>query len=76
MEQSWECRNMSELADFAQWLKGSAGTVGYDAFTEPAIRLEQATKGELNEHSAEIIAHIRCLADAIVLPENTAHTQK
>ena len=74
MEQSWECRNMAELADLAQWLKGAAGTVGYDAFTEPAIRLEQATKSESNEHSAELIARIRCLADAIVLPEHTDHT--
>ena len=36
--------NYSELIDLAQWLKGSAGTVGFDDFTEPAIELENAAR--------------------------------
>jgi PAS domain S-box-containing protein len=37
-------RNHQELAALAHWLKGAGGTVGFDAFTAPALRLEDAAK--------------------------------
>jgi len=33
--------DLAEIATFAHWLAGAAGTVGYDAFTAPARELEQ-----------------------------------
>jgi HPt (histidine-containing phosphotransfer) domain-containing protein len=36
----------------AHWLAGAAGTVGYDAFTEPARELEAAAKA-LDSQAAE-----------------------
>jgi HPt (histidine-containing phosphotransfer) domain-containing protein len=36
--------NFDALTEKAHWLKGSAGSVGFDPFTAPAKRLEQASK--------------------------------
>ena len=38
MEQAWQERNYGELANLAHWLKGSGGTVGFDAFTNSSTR--------------------------------------
>nr|WP_283254291.1 PAS domain-containing sensor histidine kinase [Ramlibacter paludis] len=37
--------DLAEVERLAHWLAGAAGTVGYDAFTEPARELEAAAKG-------------------------------
>jgi HPt (histidine-containing phosphotransfer) domain-containing protein len=37
--------DLAEVERLAHWLAGAAGTVGYDAFTEPARELEGAAKG-------------------------------
>ena len=43
------------LADLAHWLKGSAGTVGFDDFTAPAAALEQhARDGGLDQAAAAL----------------------
>ena len=44
MEKALQEDNLEELARLAHWLKGSAGTVGFDSFFEPALELEQAAK--------------------------------
>ena len=75
MEQAWQHRDMSELAVIASWLKGSAGTVGYDDFTEPAVLLEDYARTEQTEQIAQIIEEIRWLADAVVPPEPTENTE-
>jgi PAS domain S-box-containing protein len=41
-EAAAQVRDYAALAALAHWLKGAAGTVGYNDFTEPATRLEQA----------------------------------
>ena len=38
-EHAYTARNFEELAQLAHWLKGAAGTVGYDEF-RPCIRVE------------------------------------
>ena len=43
-ERARKLGNTEEVAAFAHWLAGAGGTVGYDAFTEPARRLEQLAK--------------------------------
>ncbi len=48
-EAAWEKRDAPEIARFGHWLAGAAGTVGYDAFTEPARELEvYALQGDVD----------------------------
>lgn len=42
MQQAINGKDFSELANMAHWLKGSAGSVGFADFTEPATQLEIA----------------------------------
>ncbi len=44
MDKTAESGEFAKLAEQAHWLKGAAGTVGYDDFTEPAVKLELAAK--------------------------------
>ena len=69
METAWENKDMEELETFAHWLKGAAGTLGFDDFTEPATRLEKYTVSVMTEQVGQSVEHIRCLAEAVILPE-------
>jgi len=40
MREAWDTQDLAALADSARWLKGAGGTLGFDAFTEPAKELE------------------------------------
>jgi HPt (histidine-containing phosphotransfer) domain-containing protein len=40
MQAAWQAEDFDSLAKRARWLKGSAGTLGFDVFTEPAEELE------------------------------------
>jgi PAS domain S-box-containing protein len=44
MRKAQQNNEWEALADLAHWLKGSAGSVGYDAYTEPSKLLEEAAK--------------------------------
>ncbi|MEZ5657473.1 MAG: Hpt domain-containing protein [Burkholderiaceae bacterium] len=44
MRQAHDRGDLEEVAGHAHWLKGSAGSVGFDAFTEPSAKLERAAK--------------------------------
>jgi signal transduction histidine kinase/CheY-like chemotaxis protein/HPt (histidine-containing phosphotransfer) domain-containing protein len=63
--------NLEKLADLAHWLKGSAGTVGYDDFTEPAKELEAAANSGDKAQAKAWLSKIVDLQGAIVRPENT-----
>jgi HPt (histidine-containing phosphotransfer) domain-containing protein len=60
------------LAALAHWLKGAAGTVGYDAFTEPAIELEQMAKARAESQIEAAIRRLRQLERRIVAPVGPA----
>ena len=50
MRQALDEGEMQALAELAHWLKGSGGTMGFDAFTAPAAALEAAARtGALDE---------------------------
>ena len=57
-----------QVADLAHWLKGAGGTVGYDAFTEPAARLEQSAKDKLAAEVDATLRELRGLAQRLVVP--------
>ena len=60
------------LADLAHWLKGAGGTVGFDAFTEPAAELESAAHA--NDRAAIVhgVAELRDIANRLATPGSTA----
>ena len=60
--------DLATLAAEAHWLKGSGGMAGFDAFSEPAKRLEQAAKAGRGEEAESILGEIIQLADRIQPP--------
>ncbi|MEN3353177.1 MAG: hypothetical protein V7640_1335, partial [Betaproteobacteria bacterium] len=69
-EHAFSTKNLEELAQLAHWLKGAAGTVGYDDFTEPATRLEEATQNRAIAEVESLIAELRALADRLDIPDD------
>jgi PAS domain S-box-containing protein len=65
----------AELARLAHWLKGAGGSVGYDAFFEPARRLELSAKAADSESAAAELAGLADLAARIVPPPVSAPAQ-
>ncbi len=56
MDDAFGKRDLDEVAHLAHWLKGSAGTVGYDSFTQPAAALENAAlEGNINAIPLKLI---------------------
>ncbi|MGI4846591.1 MAG: response regulator [Janthinobacterium lividum] len=68
MERAWERREMNELSGLAHWLKGAAGTVGYDEFTEPSAELEDCIAAGDEQRIAAALAHLRSLQARIIEP--------
>ncbi len=62
--------DFTEIANLAHWLKGSGGTVGFDAFTEPAAEMETYAKNKNNKHMNTLLEQIRTYASNIVVPGN------
>ena len=74
MERAAAADDFERLAQLAHWLKGSGGTAGFDAFTEPSRQLENlARQGQTSDIPAAL-AQLKALADRIViaLPETAA----
>tara|TARA_Y100000782_G_scaffold9114_1_gene10541 strand:+ start:2275 stop:5232 length:2958 start_codon:yes stop_codon:yes gene_type:complete len=47
-EQASQEQDLMQVAEVAHWLKGSAGSVGFHDFTDPAVQLEQYAKEKNN----------------------------
>ena len=65
IDSAWAARNYAEIADLAHWLKGAAGTVGFDSFTSPAHELEQFAKLEQDEQIEAALALVHDLSRRI-----------
>lgn len=72
MDAAWRANDLAELAALAHWLKGAAGTVGYDAFTEPAAELETWITAQDSAAIAASLRQLRDLQARIVEPEAPA----
>ena len=68
LEEALSTKSYRELAALAHWLKGSAGTVGYDEFTAPAMRLEQAAKAQAEAEVRAAMAELHELAGRLEIP--------
>ncbi len=73
MEQAYNTASWEELARLAHWLAGAGGTIGLEAFTLPAQRLEEQARRQRPEKIGGLLAELRGLARRITLdPEPTA----
>lgn len=66
---SLEKGDFEELADLAHWLKGSAGTIGFHDFTDPAIELECSAKDKNALRAKEWLDAIVLMAKHIELTD-------
>jgi PAS domain S-box-containing protein len=71
MQAALKSQSFVDLSELAHWLKGAAGSVGYDVFTEPAQRLEKAAKTMDSQLASEMLLVVGSLATRLVLPEPT-----
>jgi DNA-binding response OmpR family regulator len=67
MEASCEAGDFDELASQAHWLRGAAGTVGFDVFTGPAGALKLLAKQRKKGEIETSIRELRDLAERIVV---------
>ena len=65
MRQACQDRDFGELAGLAHWLKGSGGTAGFSAFSEPAAELEQKAREADADGVERALAHLEVLAEQI-----------
>jgi HPt (histidine-containing phosphotransfer) domain-containing protein len=61
--------DFAELARLAHWLKGSGATVGFMAFTAPAVELERLAKAEATDEIRAALDVLFDLARRIVVPQ-------
>ncbi|HET8749069.1 MAG TPA: response regulator [Ramlibacter sp.] len=69
---AFESGDLPEVERLAHWLAGAAGTVGYDAFTEPARELEAAAKAGDSETTSGVLQRIARMAAQLEVPEVAA----
>jgi HPt (histidine-containing phosphotransfer) domain-containing protein len=65
---AWKDGNASLVGEIAHWIKGSGGTVGFAAFTEPAATLERFAKQRMTDRFAVPIHEIESLFHRIPAP--------
>jgi len=66
---AFDAGDLPEVERLAHWLAGAAGTVGYDAFTEPAREMEAAAKALDAETTAGVLQRIARMAAQLEVPE-------
>jgi signal transduction histidine kinase/DNA-binding response OmpR family regulator len=68
METALTSGDFLQLAHLAHWLKGAAGTVGFDDFTRPATELEEFAKSSDSQNSRHILKKIKIMVHNIEAP--------
>ena len=64
MDTAWQAGDYQALADLAHWLKGAGGTVGFDEFTVPARRLEEAARANDDDAVKTAFSTLHAVASA------------
>jgi CheY-like chemotaxis protein len=57
---AWNAGDEAEIANIAHWIKGAAGTAGFDEFTQPAARLDGCARHGPGD---QLALHIRQLEE-------------
>jgi HPt (histidine-containing phosphotransfer) domain-containing protein len=73
MNQSLNQNDLQGLALHAHWLKGAGGSVGFDAFFEPARHLEAACHVDDAEQAGHWLRLIAELGQRMVLDAPEVH---
>lgn len=68
MNAALERGDFVQLAELAHWLKGSAGSVGFASFTQPAARLESLAHNEEAEQARHCMLTITEMSRRISVP--------
>jgi PAS domain S-box-containing protein len=74
MQTALTSANLEELSKLAHWLKGSGGSVGFDDFTDPARRLEDAAKAGDIETARKQLNNIAQLSKRLLSPNASSTT--
>jgi CheY-like chemotaxis protein/HPt (histidine-containing phosphotransfer) domain-containing protein len=67
MQTAIEKGELAQLAEFAHWLKGAGGTVGFDCFTAPAASLEVAAKSEQQDGIGASMRELQSLGNRVAV---------
>ena len=70
IESAWQGRELAKVAELAHWLKGSGGTAGFDAFTDPARKLEKMAKEHRLDEIEQAIHELQQLASQVATPSS------
>jgi signal transduction histidine kinase/CheY-like chemotaxis protein/HPt (histidine-containing phosphotransfer) domain-containing protein len=65
LRSAWQADDLALVSEIAHWIKGSAGTVGFAEFTEPAATLERAAKFAQREAIGDQIRRLEVLFERI-----------
>jgi PAS domain S-box-containing protein len=76
MQSAFEQKELSRVAQLAHWLKGSGGSAGFNAFTTPAKRLEDAAKQNQLDAIAASIDELKQLAARVTAPSQNNKTNQ
>jgi len=72
IETAWKCRDMEQLSELAHWLKGAAGTVGFQDYTGPALALMEAARNRQLDVIDRHVRDICSLTSRIQVPATAA----
>jgi HPt (histidine-containing phosphotransfer) domain-containing protein len=61
VQQAWQSGDSEALLDRTRWLKGSAGTLGFDVFTEPAEELQSCLAAGERDRVQQILEQLYVL---------------
>jgi PAS domain S-box-containing protein len=67
MQAAWRIGDLGELARLSHWLKGAGGTVGFDALTDPAKKLELLAKQEQTDGISDALGEVLDMIDSVVV---------
>ncbi|MBW2280467.1 MAG: response regulator [Deltaproteobacteria bacterium] len=68
MDERYEVGDFDALVGLAHWLAGAAGTVGFDAFAEPAAELKRLASQHKAADVQVSLRGLRALAERMVIP--------
>jgi CheY-like chemotaxis protein len=67
MQAAWRVGDLGELARLSHWLKGAGGTVGFNALTGPAKRLELLAKQTQVDGISDALGEVLDMINSVVV---------
>lgn len=69
MDATFAAGDLYTLSRLAHWLKGSGGTAGLDAFTDPARELQELAQEGKPERIPKLLAQLRSMSQRVRVPD-------